>query len=98
MRPPKKVHNWDDLPVALSVNDTAIILDISTDYVTLQCRQGKLPAKQIGRSWYIDRNKLRAMLGQGAPSPAPCTQPDQIEAIAQRVAELVLAQLKGASA
>jgi len=94
MKRPKIVHNWDDLPVALSVNDAATILDISTGYVGVKCRDGTLPAVQIGRNWYINRDQLREMLGQ-APAAQVLPPDAYIEAIAQRTAELLYQKMNG---
>jgi len=96
MKKPTTVYNWDKLPLALDVATVAVILGNDPCTINRKCREGLLPARKVGRTWHVDRDRLRAMLGQGNPSVA--MESDQIEAIAQRVAEIVLAQLKGASA
>lgn len=97
MKQPKIVHNWDELPMVLTVDLVAIIMDCCTTHVCMRCRDGTLPATKVGQSWYIDRDKLREMLGQGNPTPAaPQLTADQTEAIARRVVELIIPLLKTA--
>ena len=55
-------RDFDEMPVILTVAETAAVLVISTDAVTKHCRNGNLPAKQIGRNWYINKNDLKRYL------------------------------------
>ncbi|MDA2118780.1 helix-turn-helix domain-containing protein [Bacillus cereus] len=49
------VHN------VIGVNEAASILGVSPGYVKNLCAQGKIVAKKIGKTWVIDRAKLRGI-------------------------------------
>lgn len=38
--------------------EAAEILGLSSDHVKLLCRQGKIKAKRIGKTWIIDKTLL----------------------------------------
>jgi len=50
-----------------SVEEVCTLLGVSDKFVWRLCRQGKLPAVQIGRKWYIKRPELDQMLGIADP-------------------------------
>ncbi|AMR82833.1 helix-turn-helix domain-containing protein [Bacillus thuringiensis] len=46
---------------AIGVNEAASILNVSPGYVKNRCAEGKIVAKKIGKTWVIDRSKLRGI-------------------------------------
>jgi len=54
--------NWNDLPLTLSTKQTAKILGIiRIGTVQKMCKDGILPAAQMGHLWRVDRDRLRLM-------------------------------------
>lgn len=45
----------------IGVNEAASILNASPGYVKNLCAQGKIVAKKIGKTWVIDRSRLRGV-------------------------------------
>ncbi|TCW59092.1 excisionase family DNA binding protein [Bacillus thuringiensis] len=45
----------------IGVNDAAIILNVSSGHVKNLCAEGKIVAKKIGKTWVIDRSKLKGV-------------------------------------
>ncbi|MFA2694483.1 helix-turn-helix domain-containing protein [Bacillus mycoides] len=45
----------------IGVNDAASILNVSPGYVKNLCAQGKIVAKKIGKTWVIDRTRLKGV-------------------------------------
>lgn len=45
----------------IGVNEAASILNVSPGYVKNLCAQGKIVAKKIGKTWVIDRSRLRGV-------------------------------------
>ncbi|PFK47606.1 helix-turn-helix domain-containing protein [Bacillus cereus] len=45
----------------IGVNEAAPILNVSPGYVKNLCAEGKVVAKKIGKTWVIDRAKLRGI-------------------------------------
>lgn len=90
----KKIYNWDKLPPLLDADIVAQILGVDDGTVRRLCRENQLPAKKLGKLWRIDRDKLRAQLGQAAPTKPPDDLPtDLVERIAQRTAEIIISRL-----
>ncbi|MDA1861188.1 helix-turn-helix domain-containing protein [Bacillus cereus group sp. BY122LC] len=44
---------------AIGVNEAASILNLSSGHVKNLCAQGKIVAKKIGKTWVIDKTKLK---------------------------------------
>ncbi|OFC94642.1 hypothetical protein BTGOE4_10320 [Bacillus thuringiensis] len=45
----------------IGVNDAAIILNASPGHVKNLCAAGKIVAKKIGKTWVIDRSRLKGV-------------------------------------
>jgi excisionase family DNA binding protein len=44
----------------IGTKEAAEILNLSPDHVKLLCRQGKIKAKLIGKTWIIDKTALKS--------------------------------------
>lgn len=49
----------------IGVNDVAIILNVSPGHIKNLCAEGKIVAKKIGKTWVIDRSRLKGVTGMG---------------------------------
>lgn len=59
-----KISDWASLPVILSVEETALVLNCSQEQVRKLCRDGILPARKVSpRLWAVSKNRLREFLG-----------------------------------
>ncbi|MEC2554831.1 helix-turn-helix domain-containing protein [Bacillus tropicus] len=45
----------------IGVNEVAAILNVSPGHVKNLCAEGKIVAKKIGKTWVIDRSRLRGV-------------------------------------
>ncbi|MEC2869297.1 helix-turn-helix domain-containing protein [Bacillus bombysepticus] len=45
----------------MGVNEVAAILNVSPGHVKNLCAEGKIVAKKIGKTWVIDRSRLRGV-------------------------------------
>jgi excisionase family DNA binding protein len=63
--------NRDDLPVLLTVEQAAAVLQMHPESVRAQLRAGRLPARKYGRSWRILRDELLAPTGHAAFAARP---------------------------
>ncbi|MDY4255955.1 MAG: helix-turn-helix domain-containing protein [Oscillospiraceae bacterium] len=59
----KKFLSWDEVPALLTLEQAAILLRLGTDCIRKHCISGVLPGKQIGKTWYIDKQLLMKMFG-----------------------------------
>ncbi|PEK41950.1 DNA-binding protein [Bacillus toyonensis] len=50
-----------DLYNVIGANEATSILNISSSYVKNLCAQEKIVAKKIGKTWVIDRSRLRGV-------------------------------------
>ncbi|MFA7309825.1 MAG: hypothetical protein WC050_02870, partial [Candidatus Paceibacterota bacterium] len=48
----------------ISSKDAGATFDLSPDYISRLCREGKVEGQQIGRTWYTDSKSLSAFLDQ----------------------------------
>ncbi|MDA1915013.1 helix-turn-helix domain-containing protein [Bacillus cereus] len=55
-----EVTNW--IINTIGVNDAAIILNVSPGHVKNLCAAGKIVAKKIGKTWVIDRSRLKGVM------------------------------------
>ena len=58
--------NRNELPLLLTVEQTAGVLQMHPESVRAQIRAGRLPARKYGRSWRILRDELLAPTGYGS--------------------------------
>lgn len=56
---------FEDLPPRLDVTQVADLLGVSTKGVYAWLRDGTIPGYQIGRTWFILRDELKATMRQG---------------------------------
>lgn len=52
----KIYHSIDELPVQMDLACIAILTGLSPEWVRRLCKTGQLPAYQIGRTWYVDKD------------------------------------------
>ncbi|HDR4862301.1 DNA-binding protein [Bacillus thuringiensis] len=45
----------------IGVHEAAAILNVSPGHVKNLCAEGKIVAKKIGRTWVIDRSRLKGV-------------------------------------
>ncbi|MGQ3545754.1 helix-turn-helix domain-containing protein [Bacillus cereus] len=46
----------------IGVNDAAILLNVSPGHIKNMCAEGKIVAKKIGKTWVIDRSRLKGVM------------------------------------
>ncbi|PFC97135.1 helix-turn-helix domain-containing protein [Bacillus cereus] len=46
----------------IGVNEAASILNVSPGHIKNMCAAGKIVAKKIGKTWVIDRTKLKRVM------------------------------------
>lgn len=60
MKQARKVcKDWDNLPMLMDVDTTALALNVSYSTAIRLCRAGTIPAIQFGRTWRVHRDALR---------------------------------------
>ena len=57
--------DWRDVPVLLTVAETAKIADVHYNTIHNLVKSGQLKAKKIGREWRISKKDLMGYLGLG---------------------------------
>lgn len=45
----------------IGVNEAASILKVSSGHVKNLCAEGKIVAKKVGKTWVIDKSRLRGV-------------------------------------
>jgi hypothetical protein len=50
------------MPLVMSSADVAGLLGVSEQVVRHLCRTGQIPARHIGRRWFVSRERLAAVL------------------------------------
>lgn len=46
----------------IGVNEAASILNVSSGHIKNMCAAGKIVAKKIGKTWVIDRSRLKGVM------------------------------------
>ncbi|MEW9139106.1 helix-turn-helix domain-containing protein [Bacillus wiedmannii] len=46
----------------IGVNEAASILNVSPGHIKNMCAAGKIAAKKIGKTWVIDRSRLKGVM------------------------------------
>lgn len=54
--------NWNSVPVLLSPEQAAVLLQMTPEHIRRMCRLGQIPAIHVGKIWRIDREVIRAMI------------------------------------
>lgn len=62
----KVVTNWDDLPLMLSVKETAEVIGYGRARIRELCKAGLMPHVRLGRAYRIPREALREWVLQQA--------------------------------
>ena len=57
----ERYTSWNELPVLLSIDETALLMRIGRDSVSKMCQEGTIPAMRFGKQWRIDKIKLQEM-------------------------------------
>lgn len=53
---------WGRVPLLLTIDQAAILLQCTPENLRKLCRQGKVPAMQLGSEWRISKDSIRAQL------------------------------------
>jgi excisionase family DNA binding protein len=61
-RMPKYYCDWSRLPLMLTINQAAVLIQITPEHLRTLCRKGIVPAMQLGQEWRIDREVMRERL------------------------------------
>ena len=56
------------IPELLNIREAARFLDWSPNYIRRLARQGRIPARKLGREWRFYLTELQEWLHQGCPS------------------------------
>lgn len=60
---------FSGLPVTLTVDDVASVLNVSKQNVYLWLRDGVIPGYKIGTTWRVVRDELKETMREGANAP-----------------------------
>lgn len=60
-KPAPPVHNWDKLPVVLTVKDLSLIFDVSDATIKNRASAGEIHGFKIGRQWRFDREYVKGL-------------------------------------
>ena len=55
----RTITNWDELPLFLSVDLVATMLDVNRETVKRWLQNGTLKGFKIGKNWYIARDQFK---------------------------------------
>lgn len=69
----RRPTNWDELPLMLSVKETAKITGYGQARIRELCRAGIIPNIRLGRAYRIPREALRGWIMQQAQGPRSLT-------------------------
>jgi PTS system nitrogen regulatory IIA component len=72
----------NELPIILTLEQAAEMLQLSPRTVQRMVSKGKMPGRRIGGQWRFDREQLREWV-RGAEVEAPAENIDQAELIAR---------------
>jgi excisionase family DNA binding protein len=65
-----------DGKVFISVSDAGRELGVTADYVARLARMGRIPARRLGRHWYVERDAVTSWHAHSpAADPATNTNP-----------------------
>lgn len=56
------VHDWDLLPVVLTLNETANVLRVTRQTVVKYIESGRLKAGHCDRNYFVNKDNLKAFL------------------------------------
>lgn len=62
----KHYTEWGRVPLLLTTDQAAILLQSTPENLRKLCRTGKLPAIQVGVEWRISRDSIRDLLSHKA--------------------------------
>jgi excisionase family DNA binding protein len=55
----------------VSAHQAARTVGVTGDYIARLAKAGRIPARRLGRSWFVDREAVRIHFKPGPPSPGP---------------------------
>lgn len=62
----KKYVRWSDVPILMTLDEAALLLDISRPTAKRLAQAGKIPAfKASAHSWRVDKDKLLEWMENG---------------------------------
>lgn len=54
--------DWSRVPLVLCIDQAAVLLQMTPENLRKLCRQGKIPAMQLGSEWRISKDSIREQL------------------------------------
>lgn len=60
------IRDWSELPVLMTLEQCAAVLNCTYENVRLLVKHGELPARKIGKSWRVNKEALKKMFEGGA--------------------------------
>lgn len=58
----KYFYDWNRVPLMMTIDQAAILIQITLEHLRTLCRKGIVPAMQLGQEWRIDREVVRERL------------------------------------
>ncbi len=59
----KYITNWGQVKLLLTLNELALVLDVSHEQARRLCANGEIPATKVGGEWRVEKGKLQKYLG-----------------------------------
>lgn len=60
------IRDWSELPVLMTIEQCAAVLNCTYENARLLVKSGELPARKIGKSWRVEKSALKKMFEGGA--------------------------------
>lgn len=61
-RQPNHYYDWNRVPLMLTIDQAAVLIQITPEHLRTLCRKGIVPAMQLGQEWRISRDVVRERL------------------------------------
>ncbi len=59
-------RDWEQMPLALTVSEVAVIMRISEQSVRKHAREQTIPANKTGKSWLFDKSVIQKLVEGGS--------------------------------
>ncbi len=59
------IRNWEQMPVTLSPDEVALLMNKTVRTVRKWAREGTIPALKVGKSWVFSKNEIRKIVEGG---------------------------------
>ena len=60
-------YDWSRVPLMMTIDQAAVLIQITPEHLRTLCRKGIVPAMQLGQEWRISRDVVRERLN-GRPT------------------------------